>query len=343
MVSHIRLFSLMALTSFILLLACSSNDSPTKPGTVDPTVELLTYGDALAQIAPPVFTSAPATLPAANDSFWFAGEYPAIGKAFGNQETQSLYKNIRFLDDAVMMADLALQYGNITDSLISNGQDTATVTIVTHDLTAPIAVPTGCEGILGTDPISLEKFCRLTFSGGSQDSTYIAFTRGDSTQTFLIWEYWPASLEMNCGPTTIVFYAYYDQRTDSVDFRGALYRTYEGDYRFRSIWRINTAQGDNFDYSMIFHGTGVSAPEPGEYNGLAGGGDKDSLFVLRALGFNPETFVIDPESSISSQFGPNYEYLGDLIPEELSTYVADIHYFSPAVLPSAHIPNPFAE
>jgi hypothetical protein len=158
--STLALVSCLALVLLILANGCSDDKKTTEPTTVSNPVQLVALDSIIREVAPPEFTS-PVTSPGDMDSAWLYGGYPLMGKVFGSDDPQTLYRNI---DDftaqlqiieyvARVDADNHLIAGVYTDSVEIDMGDglvmmhfTATVTA----LPAPVTMPTCAQAVMGS-------------------------------------------------------------------------------------------------------------------------------------------------------------------------------------------------
>ena len=142
---NLLIFGLIA--AFALALACS--DSNTVTGSDNPwsDIQLSKYSTIVRNIAPPVYDGGSALAkPAAIDSIWTGGDYPLLGKVFGENEPMSLYSNITSLDEEIDRINdvLAAQQDTITEEMEG---ETYHGVFEVEELTEAVAIPEQAQAV----------------------------------------------------------------------------------------------------------------------------------------------------------------------------------------------------
>jgi hypothetical protein len=343
----------------LFILGCGKKDSitnnPDNNNVID--VQLADYQELVSQIAPPEYGSSRfksiADLDsAAIDTFWYWGEYPLLGKVFGQDEPMSLYRNIATLDNIVNQINMAL------DSLQHEGTDTFTITFTAPDtvvtcqaevmleaLTAPVAIPIDCQPGMGFSEIALDYHLRLTLLDDINISFEMGFKTTDLNETFVCFQRMPHPRETPSSPLEIessLFYANRDKVTDAIQIKEVFFKD-QGDST-KAIWvfEIKTVNENDFLYRMTWY-----SDQMGDMSGMSciiGGGNKDNQFALKYRQHRPATLPEpdpnDPYGELNRLFGPNYANLGDSIPEAYIAITNPDSMYHYDDLPIALLDNP---
>jgi hypothetical protein len=185
----------------LLLMAagCSDDDSTTNPpaGSNETShLELLDLQALVAAVAPPEFI-APVGTPTGVDSLgvWTTGDYPLLGKVFGSNDPQSLYRNINdfkrnlgILTAAVLVdANGDVVEGSISDSVmveINGDSIMAHYAATVAALTDPTAIPVQSQAILG-ESVVIDYLVNITVDEMSGSVEQFGLTVNDSVQTLV--------------------------------------------------------------------------------------------------------------------------------------------------------------
>ncbi len=294
MIATLGMFTLIA------FVGCSQDDStPTAPAGNNETVVFSDYAAALAAVVPPEFTGRAKA--AGNYSIWIDGDYPLLGKAIGNaqsDEPMSLYRNLNTLESTVELIEQVLAQGEGQVEANDPDGNPVNANLVVEDLTAPVAIPVECQGALGFDELTLAHVCRLSADGDTMALNF-GYTRTEARETILSWN-------QEGTEATSIFYATKDVASGEIEIRGAFYKVTTAETA-SWIYAIGTAGDDNtqFVYNMAWYSDGM-----GDAAGLGcvqGSGDRNESFGLRYHQYRaPWTRgVYDAWGPFEQLFGPS--------------------------------------
>ena len=334
--------SLLALTIFVVV-GCSDDETTptgTNPTNDSGTVEFTEFGNLVAQIAPPVYTT-PSGAPHGDwDSLWTNGTNPLLGKVFGADEPMSLYWNIENLDGAIeelTMISLRL------DSMGITGDTTFTVpegpTIELQTLIANTAIPTQCQPILGFTEVNLEKLVKLHFAEGDFSGDYhIGYVLGDSTQSYVTF----FTATEGTLVESFLYYAFVNLNDSSVDIRGVFFKDYGNQTSARWGYNIETINEVDFSYRMSWFSD--ESPDFSLLGCVVGGGNKDEMFALKYRQYVPaDTTVIDSAYILDQTFDGNYAYVGTGIATGYESFVNEDNIFTLEDMPTTLLTSPWTE
>jgi len=352
-----KLLTFMLMVVFALMLAfvgCSDDDSnpaTSSSGTADTTeLNLIDIAQVIKDVAPPVY-AAP-ILKSSPDSFeiWTEGDYPLLYKVFGEDDPQTLYRNVEFFEMFMDMIDgmlLVDENGDLipgtfteahTDTI--DGQEiTRTGTCTVSALTTATAIPTACQGILGTSH-DLDYLVEVSIEEMPEAELQIGFKLSETEQTMLVFQ---ANMSGIPGDTeSSITYASLDPSDSTFVFKGFMYCTHsEGAETFTTSFIMTSENTGDFSYRMSWYSDGI--PDSDLLGCIIGGGNKDTEFALKYRQYTPaDAAEYDAEWAFDEVFGPNYTNGTGLI-TDYATFVNEALIIGYDLVPHAVVPNPWAE
>jgi hypothetical protein len=348
---------MMLLSCALLLMlgavGCSDDEKTTTPTPTDPVtspLELLDLQALVEAVAPPEFT-APVSIPTGVDSLgvWTTGDYPLLGKVFGSNDPQTLYRNINDFKrnmDILGAALLVDENGDIvagvfTDSIMIdfNGDSimahyTGTVTA----LTDPTVIPTQSQAIIGEN-VDIDYLVTLAVDEMSGSTEQFGITVNDSVQTLLQFH---MMTEEGVRTESNLVYATMNLNDSTFTFRGVGYVGYVSSAIFAYGYNMTSESTSDFSYRMSWFSNEL--PDDGTLLGcIVGGGNKDVEFALKYRQFSPaDTTVMDSYSTYDQVFGPNYSEGTGLI-SDYEAYVDDGLILTYDAIPVDQITSPWVE
>jgi hypothetical protein len=339
----------------LLLMAagCSDDDSTTNPpagGNETSHLELLDLQALVAAVAPPEFI-APVGTPTGVDSLgvWTTGDYPLLGKVFGSNDPQSLYRNINdfkrnlgILTAAVLVdANGDVVEGSISDSVmveINGDSIMAHYAATVAALTDPTAIPVQSQAILG-ESVVIDYLVNITVDEMSGSVEQFGLTVNDSVQTLVQFH---QMTETGVRTESNLVYATMNLTDSTFVFRGVGYVGYDTGEIFAYGYNMTSESTSDFAYRMSWLSNAL--PDSQTMLGcIVGGGNKDVEFAMKYRQFKPaDTTEMDSYSSYDQVFGPNYSEGTGLI-SEYDAYLADELIYTYEAIPSAQVVSPWAE
>ncbi|MEZ5360616.1 MAG: hypothetical protein R3F48_17520 [Candidatus Zixiibacteriota bacterium] len=348
--------SLFVLSAFVLFfVGCSDDDSnPTTPGTGGTTADtleasLVDVTDVIRAAAPPIFT-APTAAPAI-DSFqvWTEGEYPLLEKVFGEDDPQTLHRNV---SDFEMFMDILAsclyvdENGDIIEGTFvdSSTEDiggqmmTMHVTGSVSALESATAIPTAYQSIFGAS-IDLDYLVQITVEEIEGGLLQFGVKLSDTEQNLLVFQQ-----NMSGDPESTEASLVYSTLTladSSFEFSGIMHsEDSQGEF---DVTYIMTADASNdFSYRMSWFSDDIPAPDYTLLGCIIGGGNKDTEFALKYRQYTPaDAASIDSEWSFDEVFGPNYTNGTGLI-TDYSDFVNEELIIGYASVPTTAITSPWA-
>ena len=320
-----------------LILACSS-DKATNGNNPWGDIQLSTYTAVIEQIAPPLFDGGSALAkPAAIDPIWATGDYPLLGKVFGEDEPMSLYRNISSLDDQINRINeaLAAQHDTITEQ---QGDQTYHGVFDIEELSGAVSIPEQARAILGSDPLEFDY--HLSFSIEELPAMVLeaAFSVDSVAEEVLCYQSMPTGQidpQYPNGNETNLFWAHRDLESGAIQIKCVFFKDY-GD-QTSAIWgyEIHTVGISDFQYRMSWYSNEAAVPD-GFLGAIIGGGNKDWQFVLRYRDYNPPDSL---QNDISQLFGEGYTDAGN-ITAEFEDYIDDTLFITYDDLPTGLLENP---
>lgn len=325
----------------VLALACSDSSTNNEQNPSGLDITLSSYTALVEAIAPPRFEGGSGLAkPAIMDSVWlygYNGEYPLLGKVFGEDEPMSLYRNLDVLDETIDMINSALESG--TDTLTEQeGGETYHGAVLVEEIDGPIEIPEQCQAVLGAEPLTLDYHVAFNIIEMPEMDLEAGIQVTATEEQVICYQRMPTAYwdpEMTEGTESNLFWATRNLTTDAVEIRCVFYKDYGDSTCAIWVYNIKTVGESDFQYRMSWYSNEESVPE-GMLGCIIGGGNKDEQFALRYRDFNPpET----PYNDVSQLFGPNYSDEGD-VTEEFEDYVDDTNFFGYEDLPTEILSNP---
>jgi hypothetical protein len=315
----------------------NTTTAPTHGSGLD--ITLSTYSALVRAIAPPVYTNASASQALAF-SDWTSGDYPLLGKVFGENEPMSLYWNIDRLDMLVENINMVLDSGS--GSFGYTGDDgTYHVSASIDTLTAPTAIPTECQPVLGTASVDLDYKVDFAFTEVEGLVNQAGFKVTDTSETFLTYFKAPQTDDSSHPNTqeSLVFFAQRDLATGAVDIKGVFLKDYGDQTKAIWVYDFQAAQDSSFTYRMSWYDDDFGGESAVAC--IIGGGNKTTQFALKFRQFRPATSQdYDPDNSYDQLFGPNYADLGTTLASSWDSITNLDNLFTYEDLPTSLLANP---
>ncbi len=348
-----KLFTFMLMASFALMLAfvgCSDDDNPATSGGADTTaLSLINIADIIRDVAPPVYSTQVSK--SAPDSFeiWTEGEYALLGKVFGDDDPQTLYRNIEFFEMFMEIIDgtiLVDEDGDLIPGTFTNthtdtvdGQEiTRTGTFVVSALTTATVIPTECQGIFGTS-CDLDYLVEISIEEMAEAALQIGVKLSETEQTMLVFQANMSGIEDDTESS--ITYASLDPSDSTFIFKGFMYCTHdEGAETFTTSFNMTSEATGDFAYQMSWYSDGI--PDSDLLGCIIGGGNKDTEFALKYRQFTPaDDTEYDSEWAFDEVFGPDYSNGTGLI-TDYAAFVNESLIIGYDLLPQDEVASPWA-
>jgi len=352
-----KLFAFMFMVAFALMLSfagCSDDDSnpaTSGSGTADTTaLNLIDVTQVIKDVAPPVYTVQVLKSPPDSFEIWSDGDYPLLGKVFGDNSSQSLYTNVEFFElymdiiDGEILVDAngdpipGTFTKTIVDTIMAtpvNFHGTGTVSILSSTTT----IPTAFQEMLGTS-YDFDCLVEITVEEIPSGLVQIGLIFSATEQTLLIYH-----TNMSGIPGTSessITYASLDPSDSTFVFKGVEYCTHDnGAETFATSFIMTSETIGDFAYRMSWYSDDI--PD-GDFLGcIIGGGNKDTEFALKYRQYSPaDATEFDAEWAFDEVFGPDYTNGTGLI-TDYATFVNEALIIGYDQVPQAVVPSPWAE
>jgi len=348
-----------ALAVALIIAGCSEEDTtPTGGSDGDgggdgtpadtTTLNFVDVTAVIKNVAPPVYSAPVAKMAADSFEIWTQGEYPLLEKVFGNEDPQTLYRN---LDDFEMFMEIITEMilvdengdvitGTFTESVTDTIMDsvvTLNCTVTISELTSATVIPTAVQNVIGTsyDLDYLVETSVAEFPTGEVD---FAFKIDSTSQTIVSYQ---KDMSGEPGATeSQVVYSTLDPRDSSFVFKGAMHNV-DSEGTFCVAYIMTSEVGGGFSYRMSWYGTDPLDPEYSILACIIGGGNKDIEFAMKYRHYIPaDATDNDPEWSFDEVFGPDYTNGTGLI-TDYADYVNEALIIGYSDIPLTAIPNPW--
>lgn len=328
----------------LLAVGCSDDDSTSSPQSNH--LNLLDIEDLVEETAPPEYT-APSGGPAATDSFeiWTTGEYALLGKVFGTEDPQTLYKNLyeftEFLEAVQHMVQTDEDGNIITGVYIDSsmvemegeGLVMAHFTATITELEEVTTIPAIGQTILG-ETVDLDLL--ITVESDIFTAMQFGVTINETEQTILSFH----NNDQGDKEETILILASMDPTDSSYTFRGVGWVGYDNGNIFGFGYNITSESTSDFTYRMSWYANEL---EEDMLGCIVGGGNKDVEFALKYRQFMPaDAEEMDEFSAYDQVFGPNYAEGTSLI-SEFEEFVNEDLIYTIDAIPVEDFPSPWAE
>jgi hypothetical protein len=344
----------MALLGALLLMAagCSDDEKTTNPPAVGGQTSHLDLVDleaVIAAVAPPEFT-APIGAPSGTDSLstWTSGGYPLLGKVFGNEDPQTLYRNLNdFKDNMGVIMGVALvdENGDLVTGQLNDsayiGMDgdslwvhfVATVTALEN----PTAVPQAYQTVLGST-LDVDYMITVDVSEMEGSTQLFGVTVNDSTQTLAQF----GTRTSADGTESNLLYATLNLTDSTFVFRGVGYVAHQSGDLFGYGYNMSSETSSDFAYRMSWFSDSPGLDET-LLGCIIGGGNKDVEFAMKYRQYMPaDSAVMDSACMYDQVFGPNYSEGTGLI-SDYESYLADELIYTYEAIPTGQITSPWTE
>jgi len=311
------LLALIVVASFLAFAGCSDDDSTTIAGngSSDTTaISLVDVTEVIRDVSPPEFVAA-APKPAV-DSFevWTEGDFPLLSKVFGNEDPQTLYRNIEKFEMFMDIINRVVLVDENGDVLVGTFDDTVTVTenqqeMLMHVTTTvsaletATAIPTVAQAVIGAS-VPVDYLVSVEVDEQPNGLVQFGLRISETEQTLLVYE---DGMNGEEGETeTSLTYASLDPTDSTFEFKGVMYSVDEVETFSTSFIMTSEADGD-FGYRMSWFSDMIPAPDYTLLGCIIGGGNKDTAFGLKYRQYTPaDDASIDAEWSFDEVFGPDY-------------------------------------
>ncbi len=354
-----KLYLLMFCISCALMLVffgCSDDsDTPTSPGGGGDgdttTLSLVDVTGVIRNVTPPVFEQSPAKAPLAESlEVWTQGDYPLLDKIFGDEDPQTLERNLERFEMFMEIAEFVLRVDEngdlITDTIYDTIQDTIDgqpmemyVSATITELTSPVAIPAAQQDLFGTS-IDLDYLVVISVEHQAEGEMAFAITFDSTQQKLLAFEkdmggVGPGETESQLVYTTL------DPRDSTFEFIGTMYND-DNEGEFTVSYIITSESGGGFDYRMSWFSDDVGGENPTILGCIIGGGNKDTEFALKYRQFMPaDTAEMDTTWSFDQVFGSDYTQGTGLI-ADYSEYLNESLILTYDKVPHTDVVNPWA-
>lgn len=328
----------------LLAVGCSDSDSTSSPQIHH--LNLLDIGALVEETAPPEFVTSSGS-PAATDSLeiWTTGQYALLGKVFGSEDPQTLYKNLYEFTDLLEMIQYMVQVdadGNIITGVFvdssmvdmeGEGPSIAHFTITITELTEITTIPAIAQTILG-ETVDLDFL--ITVEADIFNAMQLGVTINETEQTILSFH----SFDHGEQEETILVLASMDPSDSSYTFRGVGWVGYDNGTIFGFGYNMTSESTSDFTYRMSWYANEL---EEDMLGCIIGGGNKDVQFALKYRQFMPaDAEEMDEFSAYDQVFGPNYAEGTSLI-SEFDEYVNEDLIYTHEAIPIETFPSPWSE
>lgn len=349
-----RLPMLLTILGFALLLVvagCSDDDNnPAGSGSSNSPINLVDITEVIREVAPPEYSAPSAAVAADSFEIWTEGEYALLSKVFGNEDPQTLYRNIDDFEVFMNMIQQTVLVDDNGDPVLGSYTDTISDTVggeaftmygtaVVTELTTATTIAAAYQGILGTS-IDLDYLVSVTVAQMSGGVLKVGMKVDSNQQTLLVYQV-NMSGEVGATESSIV-YATLDPSDSTFQFKGIVYTEDQEEVFSTSFIMTSESDGD-FAYRMSWFSDDIPAPDYTLLGCIIGGGNKDVEFGMKYRQYTPaDDTSMDTEWSFDEVFGPNYTNGTGLI-TDYSTYVNEELVIGYSLVPQAMLTNPWAE
>lgn len=328
----------------LLAVGCSDNDSTSSPQTNH--LNLIDIEDLIEETAPPEYIP-PSGDPAATDSFeiWTTGQYALLGKVFGSEDPQTLYKNLYEFTGILEMVQNMVQVdadGNIITGVYIDssmvemeGEDPvmAHFTTTITELEEVTTIPAIGQTILG-ETVDLDLL--ITVESDIFTAMQLGVTINETEQTILSFH----NYDHGEQEETQLVLASMDPTDSSYTFRGIGWVGYDNGNIFGFGYNMTSESTSDFTYRMSWYANEL---EEDMLGCIIGGGNKDVEFALKYRQFMPaDDEEMDEFSAYDQVFGPNYSEGTSLI-SEFDEYVDEDLIYTHESIPIETFPSPWEE
>ncbi len=341
MTSTSRVCALLFVLMLLITAGCGDDNATAPAHSGGLGITLSTYSELVRAVAPPVFAPSGASQALAF-SDWSDGDYPLLGKVFGENEPMSLYSNIDRLDMLVENINFVLDSGAGTYSFNEDG-GTIHVVASIDSLEAPTTIPAECQAVLGMSSVDLTYKVNFQLQEVEGQANQAGFKITDTTETFLTYFKAPQTNdpEHPDAQESLVFFARRNLVTDAVDIKGVFLKDYGDQTKAIWVYDFQAAPDSSFTYRMSWY-----ADDFGDTNAVAciiGGGNKTTEFALKYRQFKPADSPDYDSICIYDQlFGPNYADLGATLASSWDSITDLDNLFTYDDLPTTLLDNPLA-
>lgn|GEM_PF-1351072 len=352
------IFAVLLLSAGMIFTGCSEDSStPTTPGGGSDTLtlEIMDVAEIIRAVTPPVY-NAPQGFPA-TDSFevWTQGDYPLLEMVFGDEEDQTLDRNIyefefftgMFREHMLVDENGAIITGTYSGEIVreepGGGDSTYHGTFLVSNLTGNTTVPANVQSIIGTS-IDFDYLIEIAVDEIPNGQVKVGFKFDSTEQSMMVW-----LNNMGGEPdrsSSSLVYSTLDPRDSTFQFKGTSYGS-DNYGTFSTSYIVSSEANGEFGYRSSWFWEEAN-PQPGtedtmSYRGsIIGGGNKDVEFALKFRQFRPaDSETADQYWSFDQVFGPNYSEGTGLI-SSYAAYVNESLIIDYDDITLEMIPNPWA-
>ena len=353
-----KLFAALFAASLVLALGfagCGDDDkNPASSGSDNPALNLTAITEVIREVAPPMFTpstAAPSLAPAL-DSFpiWTEGDYPLLDKVFGEDDPQTLYRNVDKFEMLMSIVENLLPtdangnpvpgtYTNTSSVTVEGETMQMTATVVISELTSATTIPTAQQGVIGTS-VDLDYLISLSVEEIPNGQMQFGLKLDSTEQTILLFE---ADMGSQQGETeSSVTLASLDPTDSTFVFKGVFYTQDANQATFSGAYVMTSEANSDFSYQMSWYSDEIPAPDYTLLGCIIGGGNKDTEFALAYRQYTPaDDSAMDSEWQYDEVFGPNYSN-GSGLASSYASYLNEELILGYNLVPQATVASPFA-
>lgn len=350
-----RISALLFLTSLAVIFAFAGcSDEAAGPGINDGDADttnllMIDVADIVRSVTPPVYSAPQGAI--ARDSFevWTQGDYPLLESVFGDEQVQTLERNVfefefftgMFMDVLLVDENGDIITGTYIDSVTRLEQEQEMVyhgTFEVSALTGATTIPAAVQAVLGTS-YNMDYLVEITIDEIPGGEVKVGFKLDSTEQAMIVYL---SNMDDDTASTgSSLVYSSLDPRDSTFVFKGVLHGSDNyGTYSVAYI--ISSEISGEFGYRASWVYDDIGSDWEPSLGCIIGGGNKDVEFALKFRQFDPaDAQTADTLWSFEEVFGPNYSNSAGLI-SSYSSYVDEALIIRYDKMPLTTILNPWA-